>query len=136
MTESYGRIKGKMMGILDYVKKHKVLQIGIDLPSHICSEVIVDEPEKFIRVIVQNGGYISAISWWERVAVGMKPQIGYGGPRDPKAPDEFFFAETDLESCFSVLTSEKEYLNYLALTLQTYPDITLFPAFEVQKKKT
>ncbi len=123
------------MVILDYVRKHKVLQIGVTLPSDICSEVIVDNPKEFVQIVVQNGGYISAISWWERVAIGTKPQIGYGGPRDPIAPDKFYFAETDLGKQFSVLSSVYDYLNYLAQTLQSNQDVALFPAFEVCKKQ-
>ena len=121
------------MVILDYVRKHMVLQIGIVLPSQICSEVIVDNPEEFVRIVVQNGGYISEISWWEHVAVDTKPKIGYGGPRDPMAPDKFYYAETDIRDRFPVWTSEYDYINYLAQTLQANPDVALFPAFEVCK---
>ena len=123
----------EMMSILDYIRKHMVLQIGTDLPSHICSEVIVDNPKEFVQIIVRNGGYISAISWWEHVAVDTEPKIGYGGPRDPIAPDKFYYAETDIVDCFPMLTSEGDYLNYLVHTLQSNPDVDLFPAFEVCK---
>lgn len=124
----------KIIAIGDYLREHMVLQVGVNLSSHICSEIIVDDPKEFIQIVVQTEGYISAISWWERVAVDTKPKIGYGGQRDPTAPDKFYYAETDIVDCFPVSTSEYDYLNYLAQTLQSNPDVDLFPAFEVCKK--
>lgn len=122
------------MDILDYVREHMVLQIGCNLSAHICSEVLVDDPKELVHTIVHNGGYISAISWWERVSFGSKPQMGYGGMRDPRASEEFYFAETDIGKNFPVGTTECEYLNYLAQTLKSHSDVSLMPAFEICKE--
>lgn len=122
------------MVISNYIRKHKVLQIGVPLPTQICSEVIVDDPKGFLQVVLQNGCYISAISWWERVAIDTKPEIGYGGSRDPIEPNRFYYAETDMEDHFSAFTSEYDYLSYMSRIWQSNPNIALYPAFEVSKK--
>lgn len=123
------------MDIWELIAKNIIVKIGIDLPEHIYSEVIVSDPIECIHLVLENNCYISSIMWWERVEVEAKPQIGYGGVLDPREPNRFFFAETDIGEQFGSATTEDEYCRYLKRINSDYSYLDMIPAFEVSRKR-
>lgn len=98
----------------------------------ICTEVIVTNPIEFVEVVLHNECYISEIRWWDRAKISFGSTIGYGGPRDPNFPNEYYFAETDICKSFSVNTTAIEYKKYLIETKSNFQKYDLFPAFDVK----
>ncbi len=119
------------MTIQDYLDKHTIVKIGSTPPGFVCTEVIVAEPKEFVAIVLQNGCYIVEIQWWDRSKIGAGSTIGYGGPRDPRSPDSYFFAETDIQKHFDAPMQIDEYYSYLDETAEYYSDFEIFPAFDV-----
>lgn len=124
-----------MMRIEEYLNNHTIVRVGITLPEYVCCEIIVDNPTEFISIIMNNNCYISEIRWWDHVEISSGSSIGYGGPRDPDRPDNFFFAETDIYKVFTPHSQDKEYCEYLDQIRRKYTNLNLFPAFDVKRRE-
>lgn len=120
------------MKIDDYIIKHTITKIGVSLPNYIICEVIVDDPFELIPVVKNNNCYISQIGWWEHSEITTGSTIGYGGPRDPRSPEMYYFAETDICRNFNSNTKEEEYYEYLDQIIDSYPHHNLVPAFDIK----
>ena len=121
------------MVIEKFLENHKIVKIGNTIPGYICCETIVDNPMCLIPIVRQNNCYISEIRWWDRVEIVSASNIGYGGPRDPRCPDNYFFAETDIYKVFSKHLPDKEYYEYIDLIKRSYSSLNLFPAFDIKQ---
>ena len=122
------------MSIYDYLLNHTIIRIGNCLSEYVCCETIVDNPIELIAVVKENDCYISEIRWWDRVKISLGSKIGYGGAKDPRFPDEYFFAETDICRVFDFESCDGEYYEYLEQIKQKYANYDLFPAFDIKKK--
>ena len=122
------------MDITDYLRIHSIVKIGHTLPNHVCCETIVDDPIEFISVVCNGNYYISEIRWWDRVKITEGSDIGYGGTIDPRFPNEFFFAETDLCQVFSPFTKEAEYKKYVDYVFKSHTMHDLHPAFDIKSQ--
>jgi hypothetical protein len=121
------------MNIHTFLHEHTIIEIGNRLPGYLCCEVIVDNPELLIPVVRENGFFISEIRWWHRTEIALGSSIGYGGPRDPNAPDRLYFAETDISMTFDALSDDDEYIQYIAQTKSKYALLDLVPAFDIKE---
>ena len=120
------------MDIEAYVINHTIVKVGNTLPKYLFNEVIVDNPIELISLVNENKScYISYILWWVRAKISEGSAIGYGGPRDPRNPDESFFSETIMCRNFSENTDIKEYLAYIEETLKSHPNYDLYPGFDI-----
>lgn len=122
------------MEINDYLLKHTIVKIGNGIPGYVCCETIVDDPIELISVVMENECYISEIRWWDLVPISEGSTIGYGGARDPRAPDTMFFAETDICTEFYGTSEYEDYCSYLEQIKCNYSNHNLFPAFCIKKK--
>lgn len=107
---------------------HLIVSVGND---PLC-ENIVDDPKAFVRVVRENGYYISNILWWERAQIIAGSQIGYGGPRDPKCPDTHFFSETYIQKKFDTVLRDEEYFEYFDSIKTEFPELELFAGFDIK----
>lgn len=123
------------MNIKDFLAHHTIIEIGNKLPGYICCETIVDDPIRLISTVQLSNNYISEIRWWDHVKICAGSDIGYGGPRDPHSPKEYFYAETDIVRTFTPSTNEEEYLHYMQEIKNKYPRYQLFPAFNIKEDK-
>ena len=122
------------MNIREYLKVHTIIEIGnLISDEYLCSETIVDCPEEFVKIVSKSEYIITEITWWDRVSILNSSDIGYGGPLDPRAPKEYYFAETDLRKRFIKATKE-EYLFYIKEVKDKYSKYDIYPAFEVALK--
>ena len=119
------------MHIEEYLNMQGVVVIG---KGYMQGEVIVDNPIELINIVRQNDCYISEIRWWEYCEIIMGSKIGYGGPRDPRCPDRFFFAETDIYKTFNSNTEDSTYYDYLDQIKKAYPFYNLRPAFVIKER--
>ena len=119
------------MNILDYIKMHTVLSIGICLDGYVCCETIVDNPKELVSLLKINNCYISEIRWWDHLLTESVSTMGYGGPIDP-LDQRFYYAETDLLMKFKPETSEVNYIKYLEDMEKIYSSNNLFPAFDIK----
>ncbi len=124
------------MNLKDYLNSHTIIEIGRVLSEYLCLETIVDDPIELINNIDESEYYISVIRWWDRVKIGTSSPIGYGGPRDPRDPEVYYFAETYLEESFEASFNKDEFLTYLSETKEKYRELDLYPAFDIMKKPT
>lgn len=113
----------------EYLAQHMI--VGTFPPGYICVDAIVDNPEEFIDVVKTNGYYISEIIMWDRVAIGMDSEIGYGGPADPRAASEYYFSETFLSKTFQNTDCADICLHFISECFEKYPNYDLFPGFTV-----
>lgn len=98
-------------------------------------EIIVDKPMEFIDAVLQNGYYISYVLWWDRVKMDEGSAIGMGGPRDPRDPDMYYFAEVVyLDKYFDKSTTKEDYCDYIKNIFSAYPSYDLYPGFDIDKK--
>ena len=118
----------------DYLKEHTIVKIGSPVLNYVSCETIVDNPAELISIVLQNNCYISEIRWWDRVKITSGSIIGYGGPRDPRSPYSYFFAETDICKTFNIYAQEKEYSEYLSCIKNLYSKFDLFPAFDIKMR--
>ena len=122
---------GVRMDVKQYIAEHLVIRIGYDLPGHLCTDIIVDDPEEFIGIIDASEYFISGILWWEHTPICNRPKIGAGGLVDPRNPREYFFAETFLCESFQKDTPKQDYIDYIQKIRKLYPSVHLCPSFDV-----
>lgn len=122
--------------ILEFIEEHRILDVGATLSGELFAEVILDLPHEFIDIVINSDYYISKISWWERAKIHTGSTLGFGGPRDPRAPEEFFFSETNICREFGITTTRDEYYSYIKSIHAEYTKISLTPSFELQYKNT
>lgn len=122
------------MNVSTFLVEHAIVNIGISVPGKTpFAEVIVDSPECLISLLGEHY-YISQIMWWDRVLISKGSEIGYGGPRDPRDANNYFFAETDICSQFSCDTKPYEYVNYMDEIKSKYIQYDLYPSFDIAMK--
>ena len=121
--------------ILEFIKQHKILDIGCASPGELFAEMILDLPFDFVDAALNDNYYISRINWWERARIQSGSLLGFGGPRDPRAPQKFFFSETSLCKEFDLTTTTDEYYDYINSIQTQYKNICLVPSFELRHKK-
>lgn len=127
------------MDILQYIKMHMITYIGTGImepmvDEYLATEVILDDPQKFVNEITKSNYYVSLIRWWHRIPVNTSSSIGYGGPLDPRDPDNFYFAETHIEESFEKSTSYSQYIHYLSKIRDQYKNYDIYPAFDICSK--
>ena len=120
------------MRLDEFLSRNTIVQIGQTLPGYVICEAIVDNPKDLISIVKKNGCYISEIRWWEHAKIAVGSIIGYGGPRDPREPSSYFFAETDIYKVFDVFTCDKDYYKYIEQVKKQYYNFDLFPAFDIR----
>lgn len=116
------------MHIDEFLKHHMIAKVGINP----LNEIIVDDPKGFVRVVRENGYYISEILWWECAEIVSGPRIGHGGTLDPRKPDTHFFAETDLQILFDTILQDEKYDEYFNSIKKEYPNLDLYPGFDIK----
>ncbi|MBR2650774.1 MAG: hypothetical protein IKD45_03865 [Clostridia bacterium] len=121
------------MRIEDFLNEHKIVQIGNTTDGYVCCEIIVDNPTELIYALQDSNAYISEIRWWDRVKISCGSTIGYGGPRDPRASDEYFFAETDICKTYNAPPKNTEIHEYITRIKKEYCEYNLFPSFDIKK---
>ena len=122
------------MELLTYLKEHKILNVGNPIsPEYVCVETIVDCPKDFIDIVYSHDCYISEIRWWHRTLISEKSGIGYGGPRDPRDANNYFFAETDYFKNFDKTCSAQDCYSYIEFMTKTHSIYDLYPAFHVKR---
>ena len=123
------------MKLLQYLKDHKIISIGTLVDDKcVIAEVIVDDPWELVKQVIESNCYISEMRWWDRASFSKKSQIGYGGTRDPRDPQSFYFAETDICSSFKETTTADEYIDYLNTIKSRYSQYDLYAAFDIYRK--
>ena len=122
------------MNLIDYIHKHTIVQVGVAVGDYLCAEVIVDNPIELIEVVEcqRENYYISEILWWDNTKIEEGSTIGYGGPKDTRNSDEYFFAETDIVKAFTPLSTFEEILNYIKRVKKDYHTHELYPAFDIK----
>lgn len=120
------------MKLFEYLKKHTIVSIGNPVCDRcLIVEMIPDNMKQVVKTILENGCYISEIHWWDRALISSGSSIGYGGPADPRDPEKYFFAETDIFASFEITTSIFDYYEYLDKVKTEYSDYDIYPAFDV-----
>lgn len=115
-----------------FIAVHEILRVGIAMPEHLCADLIVDDPAGLIDVIHRTDRYISAINWWEHAPIESGSKLGMGGPRDPRDPQVSFFSEVvHLGKTFEPSASREECLSYLEEVTTSYPELNLYPSFNI-----
>jgi len=123
------------MTLKDYLQIHTIVQIGVPSSEYAYSEVIVDNYKDLISVVIDTEFYISKISWWHRTEIITGSSIGYGGPRDPRNPEVYYFAETDICQEFKEKSSLKDIYNYFDKINREYSNFELYPSFDIKAIK-
>ena len=121
------------MEIQEYLDKYSIVKIGKHALDEVCSDTIVETPMRFIDIIEKNGCYISSILWWDYAEISSGSCIGYGGTRDPRNPDCYFYAETDIYREFESGVHSSVYYKYIRDTKKKYPQCRLVPSFTVKR---
>lgn len=123
------------MDLLEYIEKHAIVS-GKSFTADKCVivEMIPDNPKDLIKYVIKNNCYVSEILWWDRASIALGSKIGYGGPRDPRDPQNYYFAETDIGASFENVTTISEYIKYLDEIKKRYITHDLYPAFDIYKK--
>ena len=123
------------MNLIEYIKHHSIVSIGtLNTDKCVVIEMIPNNPKELIEYVIENNCYISEIRWWDRASIALGSKIGYGGPRDPRDPHNFYFAETDICASFEVTTTFSDYVKYLNDIKDQYFIYDLYPAFDIYKK--
>ena len=135
------------MNLYEYIRSHGIRYNHLSEHSifphqpnngnmiEIVTELIVDNPIQLVEKVISQGLYIPCIIWWDRARIDIGSKIGMGGPRDPRDPDTYFFAEIPhLDKYFGELTTKEEYCQYIEGVLSAYPEFELYPGFDVAIK--
>ena len=122
------------MDIVEFLAEHLIIQSRISSQNYCFLEAIFDNPEDVIILLQKSKYHICHISWWDYVKIGDSSPIGYGGMRDPKNP-KYYFAETDICQDFIASTSSEEYCDYFLRIKEMYPNLVLFPSFDIVQKE-
>ena len=120
--------------IFEYIEKHKILEIGFQPSGESFAELILNEPYMFVDVVSQSNYYISTIVWYERAKIHTGSKMGFGGPKDPRSPQDYFFSETSLCKTFDESTRKDEYRSYMDEIQSKYSGVLLFPSFQICRK--
>ena len=121
------------MKIEDFLQRHTIVKIGMTPPEYVCCEVVLDDPRAFARIVRENRCYVTEVRWWDCAEIALESPIGYGGPRDSRSPDKYFFAETDIGRVFPAGLQDEEYDRYFDKIKQAYARFDLYPAFDVRR---
>ena len=122
------------MDLLCFLKEHTIISVGKPITDEcVAVEVILDNPEQLVKTVIKNNCYISEIRWWDRVHISKMSSIGYGGTRDPRFPQNYYFAETDIFQTFEPKTTFLEYMDYLTLIWTQYAMYDLHPSFDIYR---
>ena len=121
--------------LFEFIKKHKILEIGLCSLGECYAELILTEPYKFVDVILQSDHYISTVTWYERASIQIGSRMGFGGPVDPEFPEEYFFSETSICKVFEESACKDEYCSYMDDVYSSYKNVSLVPSFEIRRKK-
>lgn len=119
------------MTLNQYISKHLVVQIGHPVSGYAYTDIIVDNPVGLVEFVDNSMYYICGVLWWEKVYKGNSPQLGTGGIVDPRDPSNVWLAETFLSYEFEKDASRQDYLQYLKSIQQEYPEIPLYPSFDI-----
>ena len=119
------------MTIKQYLSEHLIVCVGNDIPGHIYTDLIVDNPIEFVELIAASPYYISSILWWEIVDNNARPNLGGGGIADPRSSEKCYFAETDLCQDFFRSSTVEKYIDYIHHTHMQYPALLLYPSFDI-----
>ena len=117
----------------DYFEKHRILASSAE--GFVTVDAIVDDPAEFIEVVQLSDYYISEIIIWDRVPIGEGSAIGYGGPPDPRAPEEYYFSESFLIREFHEQAEASEHHGFIQRCIDQYPDRDLYPGFTILRGK-
>ena len=120
--------------IFEFIQTHKILEIGLPKSVDSFAELILDNPNEFVNVVSQSGYYISTIIWYEHTKIHAESNFGFGGPKDPRFPQEYFFSETGLSKSFDELTDKDEYCSYMKEVQSQHPGVPLIPSFQIYRK--
>lgn len=120
--------------ILEFINRHKIVEIGTTLTGKSFAEMILDSPYQFIDVAIKENYYISRVNWWERADIQVGSRMGFGGPVDPRDPKHYFFSEIGICKEFSKRTTAEEYYTYIDDINAKYKDVSLIPSFEIEYK--
>lgn len=121
-----------MSTLEEYLNKHKI--IGTTQAGCFCVDTIVSCPVEFVRTITASNCYIAEIIMWVRTNRQVGSQLGYGGPPDPRAPDDYFFSETLYAKQFSITATEDDYVRFISEARAKQPNAELYPGFTVRYK--
>lgn len=102
--------------------------------GYYCHEAIVDDPEGFIDLIEKLNLRIDMILMWHRVPINSASPIGYGGPLDARAPEEYYFAETDLIVHYDETATAEDYRQFVRQQKEAYPAYQLYAGFCVPRR--
>ena len=120
------------MNLFQYLIDNIIVSIGNShVDKYVMVETIVYNPEELLEIVIENNCYISEIRWWDRVKLFTPSEIGYGGVRDPRPPQNYYFAETDICSSFNKNTTYSEYIEYLNSIKLKYSSYELYPSFDI-----
>ncbi len=123
------------MSLLKFLKDHTIVSVGkLTVDKCIVVEMIPDDPQKLIEFVLKNDCYILEIRWWDRASILQKSIIGYGGTPDPRDPQNYYFAETDICAYFEKTTTLSEYIKYLNDVKEQFITYDLYPAFDIYRK--
>ena len=123
------------MNIVQYLKDNTIVSIGnLNDEKCVIVEAIPKRPIELVKFIIEKSCYISEIRWWDRVPISIGSKIGYGGVPDPRDPQKYYFAETDIFASFKKTTSISEYIKYLEAVKTQYHNYDLYPAFDIYLK--
>ena len=118
--------------IKEHMKEHLIVPVGyLSNDKFETFEVITDNSDELIKFALESGCYISEIRWWDRTHLSTPSPIGYGGPLDPRDPQNYFFAETDICASFNKDSSLGEYSEYLNRIRAEYACYDVYPAFVI-----
>ena len=123
------------MNSIECLKQQILVSIGVVVDKKcVIVEGIAENPTIFIETVVEKGLYISAIHWWDRSLISQGSQIGYGGPRDPRDPEKYYFAEMDIFATFDKETNVLDYIEYINRIKSQYLSFDIYPAFDVYER--
>lgn len=77
---------------------------------------------------------ISTIIWYEHAKIHAESNFGFGGPKDPRFPQEYFFSETGLSKAFDEFTDKDEYCSYMKEVQSQHLGVPLIPSFQIFRK--
>ena len=121
------------MDIIEFLTKHYIVCLGESAETRLINgEIIVDCIDDFIDTVYDEKYYITYVCFWERTLLKSQPQIGHGGPLDPRDKDNYYFAETDFCSVFNHLVEKetiKEFINGIKVQ---FPNIDLYTSFMIE----
>lgn len=129
-----------MTEITDFIIKHALTEHSVKainkaykiIYDNVGTDLIVDDYSGLVDLVCNSDKcYISNIIMWERTKIGVPSHMGYGGPVDLRAPEEYFFSETIVEKNFAANSSKAEILEFIAQCKMKHPECDLYPGFNI-----